>query len=291
MIQLSVCPSTLAEGSDTYSPSAQKMLFDGAKVSHILHVPSPASDTKEAKEAVENAGRISLSGVQPKFSIVVGSDSVMRYTVEGEQGTYILKPRPNSYQLLNRDYCVANEHLTMQIASQVYNIETAANGLCFYSDGEAAYFTRRFDVHSGGKYQQEDFASLMGYTKANGGSDYKYCNASYEECAEVISRYVKASRIDLLRFFRLVLFNCKSPLVTLSIHSWLSRYQRTVFSMPSSNCRDLQRFCEILQINYGNCWKRYIFKFIEMVIFCHYVFSIGCYCTVHELIVILVCCN
>lgn len=95
MIQLSVCPSTLAEGFDTYSPSAQKMLFDGAKVSHILHVPSPASDTKEAKEAVENAGRISLSGVQPKFSIVVGSDSVMRYTVEGEQGTYILKPRPN----------------------------------------------------------------------------------------------------------------------------------------------------------------------------------------------------
>ena len=55
--------------------------------------------------------------------------------------------------------------------------------------------------------RQEDFASLMGYTKANGGSDYKYCNASYEECAEVISRYVKASRIDLLRFFRLVLFN------------------------------------------------------------------------------------
>lgn len=197
MIQLSVCPSTLAEGFDTYSPSAQKMLFDGAKVSHILHVPSPASDTKEAKEAVENAGRISLSGVQPKFSIVVGSDSVMRYTVEGEQGTYILKPRPNSYQLLNRDYCVANEHLTMQIASQVYNIETAANGLCFYSDGEAAYFTRRFDVHSGGKYQQEDFASLMGYTKANGGSDYKYCNASYEECAEVISRYVKASRMRI----------------------------------------------------------------------------------------------
>lgn len=30
MIQLSVCPSTLAEGFDTYSPSAQKMLFDGA---------------------------------------------------------------------------------------------------------------------------------------------------------------------------------------------------------------------------------------------------------------------
>lgn len=44
----------------------------------------------------------------------------------------------------------------------------------------------------------------MGYTKANGGSDYKYCNGSYEECAEVIQKYVKAARIDILRFFRLI---------------------------------------------------------------------------------------
>lgn len=47
----------------------------------------------------------------------------------------------------------------------------------------------------------------MGYTKANGGSDYKYCNGSYEECAEVIQKYVKAARIDILRFFRLIVFN------------------------------------------------------------------------------------
>ena len=35
----------------------------------------------------------------------------------------------------------------------------------------------------------------------------KYCNGSYEECAEVIQKYVKAARIDLLRFFRLIVFN------------------------------------------------------------------------------------
>ena len=207
MIHLHVCPSTLAESFDTYSPYARKVLFDGLKVLHCLHVPSPSSDAREAKEAVKNAGHISLSGAQPKFSMVVGEDLTLRYTVEGEQGTYILKPRPNGYQLMNKEYCAANEHLTMQIASQVYNIETAANGLCFFSDDEPAYFTRRFDVYSGGKYQQEDFTSLMGYTKANGGSDYKYCNGSYEECAEIISMYVKASRIDILRFFRLMLFN------------------------------------------------------------------------------------
>ncbi|MDO4163200.1 MAG: HipA domain-containing protein [Bacteroides sp.] len=208
MIQLHVCPSTLAEGFNTYSSAARKALFDGVKVSHCLNIPSPAADSIEAKEAAfKNAGRISLSGVQPKFSMVIDEDLSLRYARQGEQGTYILKPRPNSYHLMNKDYCAANEHLTMQIASQVYRIETAANGLCFFTDGEAAYLTRRFDVYPNGKYQQEDFASLMGYTRANGGSDYKYSNGSYEECAAVINRYVKASRVDILRFFRLVLFN------------------------------------------------------------------------------------
>jgi len=35
----------------------------------------------------------------------------------------------------------------MQIASQVYNIPTAANGLCFFQNDEPAYITRRFDMH------------------------------------------------------------------------------------------------------------------------------------------------
>ena len=208
MITLTVCPSTLAEGFDTYSPTARKKMFDDKAVSHYLRVPSPSTNSEEANEAIRNAKRISLSGAQPKYSVIVDEqESYLRYTQEGEQGTYILKPCPSSYHILNRNYCAANEHLTMQIAAQVYGIETAANGLCFFSNDEAAYLTRRFDVHDGRKYQQEDFAALMGYTKANGGSDYKYCNGSYEECAEVIQKYVKAARIDLLRFFRLIVFN------------------------------------------------------------------------------------
>ena len=208
MMTLTVCPSTLAEEFDTYSPAARKKMFDDKAVSHYLRVPSPSTNSEEANEAIRNAKRISLSGAQPKYSVIVDEqESYLRYTQEGEQGTYILKPCPSSYHILNRNYCAANEHLTMQIAAQVYGIETAANGLCFFSNDEAAYLTRRFDVHDGRKYQQEDFAALMGYTKANGGSDYKYCNGSYEECAEVIQKYVKAARIDLLRFFRLIVFN------------------------------------------------------------------------------------
>lgn len=206
MKDLTVCPSILQEGYNTYSPVARRTLFDGHAVSHIFSEPSPDTGTVEANEAVKSVGRISLSGAQPKFSIVVDDDK-LRYIREGEQGTFILKPRPTAYQIINRDFCVANEHVTMQIASQVYGIETAANAICFFNDGTPAYITRRFDVHSKGKYKQEDFAALLGYTKDNAGSNYKYDKASYEECAEVIHRYVKATLIDIRRFFRIILFN------------------------------------------------------------------------------------
>jgi len=201
---LDKCPSTLAPGYNTYCPSARRKLFDGQEVSHVL--PYEKADIPEL--ATENIGKISLSGVQPKFAVNIHEDLRLHYTSDGEQGYYLLKPAPRALHLFNRDYCPANENLTMQIASQVFKIETAANGLCFYEDDSEAYFTRRFDFDKyGHKLPQEDFAALGGYTKANGGSDYKYRNSSYEECAEIIARYVKAPSVEILKFFNIIVFN------------------------------------------------------------------------------------
>lgn len=208
MEALNICPSTLQEGFSTYSPAARKLLFDGRDVSHILDFDSPNNDEADNEEFLKNVGRISLSGVQPKASLVVNTENRLAKPAENERGTYILKPAPTSYALLDRKYCPANEHLTMQLASQVYHIETAANGICFFRDGETAYLCRRFDVGlKGEKYSQEDFASLAGLTNANGGSDYKYSHLSYEDCADIIRRYVKAAPVEILKFFRLVVFN------------------------------------------------------------------------------------
>lgn len=206
MIELHVCPSTLAKGYETFSPKALRSLFDGKIVSHIFPELSPLNNSQEAKEAYQQVSRISLSGVQSKLAVVVDGDH-FRFAKGGERGTFMLKPKPTASFLYDKDDCPANENLTMQIASQVYHLETAANGLVFFEDDDVAYVTRRFDVYPGGKYQQEDFASLMGYTKANGGSDYKYANSSYEECADVIRKYVKAASVDVLRFFRIIVFN------------------------------------------------------------------------------------
>ena len=207
MEQLNICPSTLAEGFHTYSPLAIKLLFDGHQVSHILPFDSPNHEGADNEEYAKHVGRVSLSGVQPKAGLIVKERQLVRPTDE-ERGRYILKPAPSSYALLERKDCPANEHLSMQIASQVYRIETAANALCFFRDGEAAYVTRRFDVApDGSKYQQEDLASLAGLTRVNGGSDYKYSNLSYEECAEIIGKYTTAPSVEILKFFRIVVFN------------------------------------------------------------------------------------
>ena len=207
MEELNICPSTLAEGFNTYSPAALKLLFDGNQVSHVLPFDSPNNETADHEEYAKHVGRVSLSGVQPKAGLIVRDHQLVRPN-EQERGHYILKPAPSSYAVLERKDCPANEHLSMQLASQVYRIETAPNALCFFRDGEAAYITRRFDVApDGSKYQQEDLASLAGLTKANGGSDYKYSNLSYEECAEIIGKYTTAPSIEILKFFRLVVFN------------------------------------------------------------------------------------
>ena len=207
MEELNICPSTLAEGFQTYSPAAIKLLFDGRQVSHILPFSSPNNEEAENEEYAKHVGRVSLSGVQPKAGLIIKDNQLVRPS-EQERSRYILKPAPSSYALLERKDCPANEHLSMQLASQVYHIETAPNALCFFSDGEQAYITRRFDVApDGSKYQQEDFASLAGLTKAHGGSDYKYSNLSYEECAEIIGKYTTAPSVEILKFFRIVVFN------------------------------------------------------------------------------------
>ena len=73
MTEINVCPSTLQEGFATYSPTARKLLFDGKAVSHVLDFDSPNNDSADNEAYLKNVGRISLSGVQPKASLVVNA--------------------------------------------------------------------------------------------------------------------------------------------------------------------------------------------------------------------------
>lgn len=202
-LEINCCPSTLSAGFDVYSPAGLRRLFDGKKVSPIL--PYDAPDFRgETEEFLANRDHISISGVQEKLSVLVEKGRI-RLTESGEQGTHILKPISSR---LNRAADMpANEHVTMQIAGQLFKIPTAENGLCFFQTGEPAYITKRFDVdRDGQKLRKEDFASLAGKTSVHGGSNFKY-DYSYLEMGELIRRYILAWRVEMERFFRLVLFN------------------------------------------------------------------------------------
>ena len=204
LAKIKYCPGTLAEGFDTYSPRCLRNLFYGKKVSHILPYERPEQNEDVAEKFLENRSRISISGVQEKLSLLLDKN-VIRLTEKGEQGTYILKPIPRDLKKV--DQVPANEHLTMQIAKQVYGINTAENALIFFKNGSPAYITKRFDVKKeGGKWGKEDFASLAGKTEENVGNNFKY-NYSYEEIGLLIQKYVPAWRVEIEKFFSLVIFN------------------------------------------------------------------------------------
>lgn len=198
---MTACPGCFKEGrDDAFCGRCRKRLFDGKKVSRILPFSRPAYDA--AKLAV-TPGRMSISGIQTKISLVL-KDGQLEMVDSG--GRYILKPIPHgAFQRLN--VLPINEHLTMQIARQVFDIEVAENALVAFADGEPAYLVRRFDVEPDGTRRlQEDFAQVGMRSEETHGKNYKY-DFSYEEIGDLIRQHVIARAVDLERYFTLVVFN------------------------------------------------------------------------------------
>jgi len=198
------CPGTLAPGYHTYSSNCLRRVFDGKRVSHILRYVSPATNQDTYELFEENRIRMSISGVQEKFSVILDKNK-LRLIEEGEQGNYILKPIPAAGR--RPDQMPANEHLTMQIARQVYGIETAENALIFFADGAQAYITKRFDrFPDGRKRAQDDFASLAGRTPQTHGTHYKY-SGNYLELFELMQQYIPAYTVEAPKLLRTLMFN------------------------------------------------------------------------------------
>ena len=203
-MEIKNCPGLLLKGFSKYSPLFLRRMFNGKKVSHVLPYNSPEVDEEDQQKFMQNQKRISISGVQEKYSVLLEKNN-LRLTEEKEQGTYILKPKPHGLQRTRM--VPVNEHLTMQIAAQVYKIRTAENGIVFFINNEPAYLTKRFDIGPNGiKLGIEDFASLAGKTEENAGKNFKY-NYSYEGIAELIKEHVGAWKVEMEKYYSLVIFN------------------------------------------------------------------------------------
>ncbi len=182
-----------------FCQKCKKELFDGVSVSKKLPLSKPEFNLIRK----EMSGRFSISGVQNKISLSLEGK---KFVSMNNNGTYILKPSAERSGLRFEDSMSANEHITMQIARQIFGISTARCALLNFPDGEYAYVTRRFDRKSGHKLRQEDFCQLSDRSEDTHGKNYKY-DCSYELVGKILKQYCPAYKIESLKLFSLILFS------------------------------------------------------------------------------------
>ncbi|MBF0253982.1 MAG: HipA domain-containing protein [Candidatus Omnitrophica bacterium] len=139
-------------------------------------------------KAQEMAGKMSISGVQPKLSVRLADKSGNpRLEVTGESGQYILKPQHRAFLNLPQ-----NEECCMGIAEEL-GIAVPPHCLVHLKDGTPAYVVKRFDRAGRKKIHQEDFAQILGKTD-------KY-DGSIEEIGRKLKDVSEVPGLDVQLFF------------------------------------------------------------------------------------------
>lgn len=184
------CNGCLKDNINGFCTACETTLFDRSKVSAQL-----TFNWEDISKRIDGYPMgFSISGVQRKGFLGKprGTELVPKIGVD-EKSEYIVKPMLSRFNL--PDQSPANEHLTMQIAKQIFGIKTAECAFMNFANGTPAYITRRFDYNeSGEKLNQEDFVSVLN------ASD-KYKSKTYQDVGEWLS---PLNKIDLLR---ILIFN------------------------------------------------------------------------------------
>ncbi len=154
----------------------------------------PISLEEISIEAQKLAGKLSISGVQPKLSVRLEGDKFRPVAVDGQ---FILKPQTQQFAELPQ-----NEYLCMQMGGK-FGLNTAESILLELSDGTGAYLVKRFDRFKKGRRMEklacEDMHQILG-------GPNKYAG-SCEQIAKVISQYCNFAPLELQRFFEMLIFN------------------------------------------------------------------------------------
>lgn len=186
---MTICLITGEPSETPYSSAGLRMLSPGLKLLKTL----PFDADEQRRIAAEMAEKISIQGVQPKFSAVL-SPSKGEFQVVDSNGRYILKPPHRDYPQLPE-----NEALTMDLARRA-GIDTPPFGLVSNIDGTYTYFIRRFDRRAKkGKISVEDFAQLSQASR-----DTKY-RSSVEKVADVVEKFCTFPLPEKVKLWRRIL--------------------------------------------------------------------------------------
>ncbi len=193
------CFGCLKDNIKGFCSSCEKRLFDRSKINPQLNF-----NWEDISKVIDGypAG-FSISGIQVKGFIGKARGAELSPTLaKNEYSMYIIKPLLSRFDLPSDS--PANEHVTMQMAKQLYKIRTAECCFMKFANGTPAYVTRRFDYNKKGeKLNQEDFASVLQAKKNNDGS-YKYDAKTYEDFGDVLSALNKVEFIKILIFNYLI---------------------------------------------------------------------------------------
>lgn len=184
------CNGCLKDNTEGFCSSCASILFDRSKVS-----PQLKFNWEDISKRIDGMPMgFSISGVQRKGFIGKprGTELVPKMDVN-EKSQYIIKPMLSRFNM--PDQSPANEHLTMQMARQLFGIRIADCAFMNFANGSPAYLTRRFDYDKNGeKLNQEDFVSVL--KAAN-----KYTSKTYQDVGEFLG---PLNRVD---FLRILIFN------------------------------------------------------------------------------------
>lgn len=187
------CPITYETISSDQKYSMNGLKKISPKLTHLDDFPYDAKQQRQ--QALFRVNKLSIQGVQPKFSTRLSLKN-QSFEIVDKNGSYIFKPQSEMYQELPE-----NEDLTMRLASEI-GIEVPLHGLVYSKDNSLCYFIKRFDRHSKNKkYAVEDFTQLAGLTR-----DTKY-DFSMEKLAALIEKYCTYPLIEKQKLFRLTIFN------------------------------------------------------------------------------------
>lgn len=190
------CFGCLKDDVEGFCSSCEKKLFDRSKINTQLNF-----NWEDISKVIDGypAG-FSISGVQTKGFIGKATGTELSPSLaDSENSIYIIKPLLSRFDLPSDS--PANEHVTMQMAKQLYGIRTAECCFMRFANGTPAYVTRRFDYNKDEeKLNQEDFASVLQAKKDDDGK-YKYIAKSYEDFGGVLSS------LNKVEFIRILIFN------------------------------------------------------------------------------------
>ncbi|RFM29083.1 HipA domain-containing protein [Deminuibacter soli] len=191
------CYQLLApDAVDDFHEQCSLEFFGTPKAPMLEYLLSDMADL--AKNVVER--RVAVPGVQPKLSLSLVKAALEngdrgRLTVVGALGgNYIFKPPHTDFPEMPE-----NEHVTMRMASEVFQLSVVPSSLIRLKSGELSYVTKRIDrTEDGEKIHMLDMFQVL-----EASDKYK---GSHERIGRAIGNYCTNTLLDQVAYFRLVLF-------------------------------------------------------------------------------------